>query len=227
MLCQPACSMPCCATVTWAVQESTPVYVFVISYCHAVDLLFSDCLRWLAWKDYFNNSGKLKHIKSLKHCSLDWLQWAKAVPKWHVNYLWVYNLPGVDGWSIIWKCDHGCYRVYIFHVHVPSNWLKKKINYPKVLRCPKYLFSFLQLHEPSLWFDFRKIVLMFEIRFPQMDNVSPKKESCDLLVFQEKSARMWPLFGVLTEKYAWSEEDAKEVSMTRGFLLPDKRKWKM
>ena len=47
---------------------------------------------------------------------------------------------------------------------------------------------------------------------------------------QEKSARMWPLFGVLTEKYAWSEEDTKEVRMnvTRaGFPLPsDKRKQK-
>ena len=49
-------------------------------------------------------------------------------------------------------------------------------------------------------------------------------------LIQEKSARMWPLFGVLTEKYAWSEEDTKEVrmSVTRaGFPLPpDKRKQK-
>lgn len=36
-----------------------------------------------------------------------------------------------------------------------------------------------------------------------------------MVFIQEKSARMWPLFGVLTEKYAWSEEDAKEVSMTQ------------
>jgi len=32
-----------------------------------------------------------------------------------------------------------------------------------------------------------------------------------------KSLKMWPLFGVLTEKYAWSEEDAKEMC---DFLLP-------
>ncbi len=61
-----------------------------ISYCHAVDLFFSHCLRWLAWKDYFNNSGKLKHIKSLKHCSLDsLLQWAEVGSKLHMSITFV------------------------------------------------------------------------------------------------------------------------------------------